>query len=195
MRTSGLKRYAARRDERQSSERNAPNTSLLEKGRYQDQQRDCVSGLSTLQAPERPVGSPAMTFSEAMEHVAQLFEAIGALVLLVGLLFCFTLAIRAFRRSGDGRRAYQVLRESFGGVILLGIEILVAADLVRTVAVATTLENVVILGLIVLIRTVLSFSLEIEIEGVAPWRRAMVGGAGRIREAAAKAETEGVGPA
>ena len=58
-----------------------------------------------------------MTFSEAMEHVAQLFEAIGALVLLVGLLFCFTLSIRAFRRSGDGRRAYQVLRESFGGVI------------------------------------------------------------------------------
>ena len=46
-----------------------------------------------------------MTFSEAMEHVAQLFEAIGALVLLVGLLFCFTLSIRAFRRSGDGRRA------------------------------------------------------------------------------------------
>jgi uncharacterized membrane protein len=135
-----------------------------------------------------------MTFSEAMEHVAQLFEAIGALVLLVGLLFCFTLAIRAFRASGDGRRAYQVLRESFGGVILLGIEILVAADLVRTVAVATTLENVVILGLIVLIRTVLSFSLEIEIEGVAPWRRAMVGGAGRIRQAAAKADTEGVGP-
>jgi len=136
-----------------------------------------------------------MTFSEAMEHVAQLFEAIGALVLLVGLLFCFALAIRTFRRSSDGRRAYQVLRESFGGVILLGIEILVAADLVRTVAVATTLENVVILGLIVLIRTVLSFSLEIEIEGVAPWRRAMIGGAGRIRQAAAKAETEGVGPA
>ena len=127
-----------------------------------------------------------MTFSEAMEHVAQLFEVIGALVLLVGLLFCFALAIRALRRSGDGRRAYQVLRESFGGVILLGIEILVAADLVRTVAVATTLENVVILGIIVLIRTVLSFSLEIEIEGVAPWRRAMVSGAGRIRQATAK---------
>jgi uncharacterized membrane protein len=135
-----------------------------------------------------------MTFSEAMERVAQLFEAIGALVLLVGLAFCFTLAIRAFRRSRDGRRAYQVLRESFGGVILLGIEILVAADLVRTVAVATTLENVVILGLIVLIRTVLSFSLEIEIEGVAPWRRAMVGGAGRIRQATARAGAEGLGP-
>ena len=79
-----------------------------------------------------------------------------------------------------------MLRQSFGGVILLGIEILVAADLVRTVAVAPTLENVVILGLIVLIRTVLSFSLEIEIEGVAPWRRAMISGAGRIRQATAK---------
>ena len=135
-----------------------------------------------------------MTFSEAMERVAQLFEAIGALVLLVGLLFCFILAIRAFRRSRDGRRAYQVLRESFGGVILLGIEILVAADLVRTVAVATTLENVVILGIIVLIRTVLSFSLDIEIEGVAPWRRAMVGGAGRIRQATTRAGAEGLGP-
>ena len=127
-----------------------------------------------------------MTFSEAMEHVAQFFEVIGALVLLVGLFFSFALAIRALRRSGNGRRAYRVLRESFGGVILLGIEILVAADLVRTVAVATTLENVVILGLIVLIRTLLSFSLEIEIEGVAPWRRAMVSGAGRIRQATAK---------
>ena len=134
-----------------------------------------------------------MTFSEAMEYVAQLFEAIGALVLVVGLLFCFTLAIRAYRQSGSGRRAYQVLRESFGGVILLGIEILVAADLVRTVAVATTLENVVILGLIVLIRTILSFSLEVEIEGVAPWRRAMVSGAGRIRQATANSSAEASG--
>jgi uncharacterized membrane protein len=135
-----------------------------------------------------------MTFSEAMEYVARFFEAIGALVLVVGLLFCFILAIRTYRRSSDGHRAYQVLRESFGGVILLGIEILVAADLVRTVAVATTLENVLILGLIVLIRTILSFSLEVEIEGVAPWRRAMVSGAGRIRQATAKSSAEVLGP-
>ena len=135
-----------------------------------------------------------MTFSEAMEYVARFFEAIGALVLVVGLLFCFMLAIRTYRRSSDGQRAYQVLRESFGGVILLGIEILVAADLVRTVAVATTLENVLILGLIVLIRTILSFSLEVEIEGVAPWRRAMVSGAGRIRQATAKSSAEVLRP-
>ena len=79
------------------------------------------------------------------------------------------------------QQAYKVLRQSFGGVILLGLEILVAADLVRTVAVEPTLDNVVILGLIVLIRTMLSFSLEIEIEGVAPWRRAAMTGNGLAR--------------
>jgi uncharacterized membrane protein len=117
-----------------------------------------------------------MTFTEAMERVAQLFEAIGALVLLAGLVWALGLAVRVLRRSGDGEKAYRVLRQSFGGVILLGLEILVAADLVRTVAVEPTWDNVVILGVIVLIRTVLSFSLEVEIEGVAPWRRAATSG-------------------
>jgi uncharacterized membrane protein len=112
-----------------------------------------------------------MTFLEAMEHVAELFEAIGALVLLGGLLVSTAVAVRSWRRDHDGPGAYQRLRNTFGGVILLGLEILVAADLVRTVAVDPTLQNVAILGVIVLIRTLLSFSLEIEIEGVAPWRR------------------------
>jgi hypothetical protein len=67
------------------------------------------------------------------------------------------------------------------------VEVLVAADLVRTVAVAPTLNNVLVLGLIVLIRTFLSFSLETEIEGVAPWRRALIGGAGTLRRATASA--------
>jgi uncharacterized membrane protein len=124
-----------------------------------------------------------MTFVEAMERVAQAFEAVGALVLLLGLVLSLGLAARVLHRSGDGTRAYRVLRQSFGGVILLGLEILVAADLVRTVAVRPTLENVVILGLIVLIRTVLSFSLEIEIEGVAPWRRAATSGGVHIARA------------
>ena len=76
------------------------------------------------------------------------------------------------------------MRQAFGGVILLGLEILVAGDLIRTVAVEPTLENVVVLGLIVLIRTFLSFSLEIEINGVPPWRRALVSGATVIKRAA-----------
>jgi uncharacterized membrane protein len=125
-----------------------------------------------------------MTFTEAMDHVAQVFEAIGALVLFVGLFVSVGLAVRSLRHSSEGRVAYLVMRQSFGGVILLGLEILVAADLVRTVAVAPTLENVAILGVIVLIRTILSFSLEIEIEGVAPWRRASLSGAGHIAQAA-----------
>ena|SRR4051812_31267384 len=117
-----------------------------------------------------------MTFHESMELVAQVFEALGAAVLLGGLFVSAILAVRQFRSSRDGSQAYKVLRETFGGIILLGLEILVAADLVRTVAVAPTLENVATLGIIVLIRTVLSFSLEIEIEGVAPWRRAATSG-------------------
>ena len=129
-----------------------------------------------------------MTFAEAMDHVAQAFEAIGAAVLLIGLFVSAWLGIRAFRATNDGRRAYQVLRESFGGVILLGLEILVAADLVRTVAVQPTLESVTVLGAIVIIRTVLSFSLETEIEGVAPWRRATLSGAGRVVRAARRAD-------
>jgi uncharacterized membrane protein len=124
-----------------------------------------------------------VTFVEAMERVAQVFEAVGALVLLLGLILALGLAARVLRRTRDGAQAYRVLRRSFGGVILLGLEILVAADLVRTVAVRPTLDNVVILGLIVLIRTVLSFSLEVEIEGVAPWRRAAASGGVHIARA------------
>jgi uncharacterized membrane protein len=125
-----------------------------------------------------------MTFAEAMEHVAQLFEAVGALVLLVGLFVSVALGVRSFRRTRDGGRAYGVVRQAFGGVILLGLEILVAADLLRTVAVSPTLQSVVVLGAIVVIRTILSFSLETEIEGVAPWRRAAMSGAGHVTRAA-----------
>ncbi|GAA3606606.1 DUF1622 domain-containing protein [Microlunatus ginsengisoli] len=125
-----------------------------------------------------------MTFEEAMEAVASMFEGIGAVVLLGGFVLAAVLAIRSWRSSGEGRKAYAVMRQSFGGAILLGLEVLVAADLLRTVAVAPTMENVVALGIIVLIRTVLSFSLDIEIEGVAPWRRAMTSGATHIARAA-----------
>jgi uncharacterized membrane protein len=124
-----------------------------------------------------------MTFTGVMEHVAQVFEVIGAAVLFVGLFVSTALGVRAYRRTADGATAYRILRQSFGGVILLGLEILVAADLVRTVAVAPTMQSVLVLGVIVLIRTVLSFSLETEIEGVAPWRRAAMTGAERIAQA------------
>ena len=127
------------------------------------------------------------TFTKLMDHVAQGFEALGAAILVVGVIWSFVLAAVATRRSGWSARTYLVLRQAFGGTLLLGLEVLVAADLLRTVAVAPTLDNVLVLGLIVVIRTFLSFSLETEIEGVAPWRRAMAGGAGTLRRAAASA--------
>ncbi|MCW2911639.1 MAG: hypothetical protein JWL68_6428 [Actinomycetia bacterium] len=129
-----------------------------------------------------------------MDHVAQGFEALGAAVLVVGILWSFVLAAVAWRRSGHAARGYVALRAAFGGTLLLGLEVLVAADLVRTVAVAPTLDNVLVLGLIVLIRTVLSFSLETEIEGVAPWRRAQMSGVGGIRQATSTALRPRPGP-
>jgi uncharacterized membrane protein len=132
-------------------------------------------------------GSSAETFTELMDHVAQSFEALGAAILVVGVIWSFVLAAVTARRSGWSAKAYLVLRQAFGGTLLLGLEVLVAADLLRTVAVAPSLDNVLALGLIVVIRTFLSFSLETEIEGVAPWRRALTGGAGTIRRASASA--------
>ncbi len=125
----------------------------------------------TALASSHPAG--ASSFTTAMDHVAQGFEALGALILIVGVAYSLVLAVLAWRRSGSARPAYTALRQAFGGSLLLSLEILVAADLIRTVAVAPTVDNVLVLGLIVLIRTFLSFSLEIEIDGVLPWRRAL----------------------
>jgi uncharacterized membrane protein len=130
----------------------------------------------------------AVTFVEVMEYVAQGFEAFGVAVLVLGLVWSLLLAASVWRRTREGREAYRVLRESFGGVLLLGLEILVAADLIRTVAVEPSPQNVAVLGLIVLIRTFLSFSLQIEIEGTVPWRRATASGAGLIGRAAQHAQ-------
>ena len=131
-------------------------------------------------------GDPG-TFTGVMDHVAEGFEALGAVVLVAGVVLSFALAGVAWRRSRQLAKAYLTLRQAFGGTLLFGLEVLVAADLIRTVAVAPTLDNVLVLGLIVVIRTFLSFSLETEIEGIAPWRRALVGGAGTIRRATASA--------
>ncbi len=126
-------------------------------------------------------------YTEIMLVVAQAFEVVAAAILVVGLILAFALAARTYLRTHDGRATYTILRQFFGGVLLLGLEVLVAGDLIRTVAVAPTLDNVLVLGIIVLIRTFLSFSLEIEIEGVPPWRRAFVSGATVAAQAARKA--------
>jgi len=114
----------------------------------------------------------SLDFTTTMEHTAHGFEALAALVLIVGLVASGARSIAVWRSpEGGGRAAYRALRETFGGVLLLALEILVAADLLLSVAVEPTVENIATLGLIVLVRTVLSFSLEIELKGYAPWRR------------------------
>lgn len=133
-----------------------------------------------------------MQFTEVMSQVARGFEAVGAAVLVLGFVWAVVLATRVWRRTGDGQEGYRILRTAFGGVLLLGLEVLVAADLIKTVAVETSLENVAVLGLIVLIRTFLSFSLEVEIEGAWPWRRALTAtGPGAVGRAAAEARRAG----
>jgi uncharacterized membrane protein len=112
-----------------------------------------------------------MTIDELAEAVGRAFEAVAVLVLVAGFCVAATRGALTWRRSRDARRAYRMLREVLGGGLLVALEILVAADLVGTVAVDPTVENIAVLGLIVVIRTFLSFSLETEIEGVFPWRR------------------------
>jgi uncharacterized membrane protein len=112
--------------------------------------------------------------TQIFDTVARVFEFVGVGAMALGILVAIFLAIRAWASTGDGARAFKTLRDSIGLVILLGLEILVAADLVRTVTSTPSLTDAIVLAIIVLIRTVLSFSLQVEIEGVAPWKRALL---------------------
>ena len=115
-----------------------------------------------------------MSFTQVMDYVSRGFEVVGVIVLVIGFLSGVVRAVHAYF-TGHAEASYDVMRRYFGRTILLGLEILVAADLIRTVAVDPTWQNVVVLGLIVLIRTFLSFSLEVEMDGVWPWRRWQLG--------------------
>jgi uncharacterized membrane protein len=129
------------------------------------------------------------TYSRTLGLIVHIADGIGVAVLVAGLFLAAFLALRTWKKSGDGSKAYTVLRRTLGGAILAGLEVLVAGDLIRTVAVDPTLNNVLILGLIILIRTFLSFSLEIEIEGTLPWKRALTQtGASVIAEAVRKSD-------
>ncbi len=110
-----------------------------------------------------------MTFNETMDDITKVFEAVGVAVLAVGFILGFAQAAVSMMHRQAPSVIYRALRSFLGHTILLSLEILVAADLIRTVAVDPSLENVGGLALIVLIRTVLSFSLDVEIEGRLPW--------------------------
>ncbi len=112
-----------------------------------------------------------MSFTQIMETVAKGFELLGVGVILVGLVLASYRALVLVARH-DAPQAYVLWRSMFGRSVLLGLEVLVAGDIIRTVALDPTLENLVVLGLLVLIRTFLSWSLEVEIDGRWPWQAA-----------------------
>ena len=128
-----------------------------------------------------------MRTEEFFERATQAFEVLGVLSMIVGFVFAFGLAIITWTRTKSGGRAFKTLRESLGGAILLGLELLVAADIVKTVTSTPSLTDAAVLGMIVLIRTVLSFTIEVEIDGVAPWRKALRTGPEVLTSAARKA--------
>jgi len=105
-----------------------------------------------------------------IEVAATAIEILAVLIIVLGILYSvLRYAWRSFRKEEEAS-PYRVLKASLGQSMLLGLEILVAADIVRTVALEATLQNVAILGLLVLIRTFLSWALDVEIEGRWPWQ-------------------------
>lgn len=107
------------------------------------------------------------SYEQVVEDVVQVVEAVGALIMILGGLYaCLLYARHCVTSDTDG---FMDLRRNLGRAILLGLEVLIIADIVRTIIVEPTLESVGVLGIIVVIRIMLSFSLEVEIDGSWPW--------------------------
>ena len=109
------------------------------------------------------------TIKLCIEYIAKFMEVTGVIVIVAGTLMALFKYIMS--RQKQVGRSYRLLRQELGKGILLGLEILVAADIIATVVTEPTIEKVLILGVIVIIRTFLSLSIELEIEGRFPWQR------------------------
>jgi uncharacterized membrane protein len=112
-----------------------------------------------------------MSYDQVMSDVVRVVEAVGAGIMVVGGLIALVVAGLRWVRPATRPGTYDRLRSTLGRTILLGLEVLIIGDLVRTIVVDPTLESVGVLAVIVVLRIVLSFSLEIEIDGTVPWRR------------------------
>ena len=119
-----------------------------------------------------------VSYEETISDVVRVVEAVGAGIMVLGGLGAFAVFAHRVLRAPPAAGAYEDLRRNLGRCILLGLEVLIVADIVRTIIVDPTLESVAVLGVIVVIRILLSFSLEVEIEGAWPWRRRQVAAGG-----------------
>ena len=109
-------------------------------------------------------------FESTLHGIAIVFEAAGVAVMVLGLLLATVQGLRQTAKGTKLSETYHPFRTTLARSILLGLEFLVAADIIGTVAFEPTVQNLLVLGLIVVIRTLLSFALQIEISGRLPWR-------------------------
>lgn len=110
-----------------------------------------------------------MEFEHAVEFVGRAIEVVGVLVIVLGALTATAVFGHRLLRRQEPHAAYRNYRQGLGRAILLGLEFFVAGDIIRTVAISPTFQGVGVLAAIVLVRTFLSFSLEVELEGRWPW--------------------------
>lgn len=111
-----------------------------------------------------------MTFEESIESVGKVVEVIGVAIIVIGIVYATMSWVTGVRRSPADDQ-YRTYRRSIGRAILLGLEFLIAGDIIRTVAVDPTFRSVGVLAIIVAIRTFLSLELELEIDGRWAWQR------------------------
>jgi uncharacterized membrane protein len=110
-----------------------------------------------------------MTFEEAVKLIGRIIEGFGVGVIVIGAAIVSVLYV--FQLRANAEQAYRQYRQGLGRSILLGLELLVAGDIIRTVAIEPTFTSVGVLAAIVADRTFLSWSLEVELQGHWPWQR------------------------
>jgi uncharacterized membrane protein len=110
-------------------------------------------------------------FTSLVELAGTAIDATGILILIGGAAIAIARYLVRLVQPSAGPDPYRAVRRELGRAILLGLEFLVAADIIRTVAITPTIASVAALGLVVLIRSFLSLTLELEIEGRWPWQR------------------------
>ena len=116
-----------------------------------------------------------MDIRRAFEAAGLAIDAVGVAVMVVAISIAVVAFAQGVRRNAPFDDSYRQLRQSIGRGVLLGLELLVAGDIIRTVAITPTFVSVGVLGLIVVIRTFLSFALEVELTGRWPWQAARDG--------------------
>ena len=110
-----------------------------------------------------------MPFTEIVETISRVMDGVGVAAIVIGVAVTLLLAARDARAGASD--LYGATRRRLGRAILLGLELLVAADIIRTVALEPTLDSLAVLAVLILIRTFLSFALELELDGRWPWQQ------------------------